>query len=488
MQMMNFFVLWPGSLYFMKSITRTLLSLLLSRRDLYDMIFTMHRVFFNTIVNKLRTIVLVFAFVLTILPTLVYASGSTTPPARLSMTLTPPLYQLSLAPGATWSSNLKFVNDNRYDLVVYASAQDFRTSKESGITFTPVHVATNTLAYELASWIELPKGPITVTRGATIDIPFTIAIPDNASPGGHYAAILVGNAPGGENAGAMSVGSQISSLLLLRVTGDIIEQGGIQDFLVAENIVQTQEELFTLNFANTGNVHIVPKGDIVITNMFGRERGRIVVDEENILGNVLPETTRTFTFEWRGKQNFFDIGRYTARVALTFGEEGTRNVYSTAHFWVIPWIPLLVISCALLLFFLFMRFGLRRYVARAILLEQEKQGITHSTKKKEGSVVVTFEMLREPVMEGIRNFSLHDHEHITREGGAKRLPLQHLYKKYYLFILWIVVFILWVLLIGYYFHQVFEEERSYRMIIKKDGTHNVVTSGNALRDMAPAKQ
>lgn len=447
----------------------------------------MHTVFSNGITNILRTIVVAFMIILTTLPLFAYASGSTTPPARLSMTLTPPLYQLSLAPGATWSSNLKFVNDNPYDLVVYASAQNFRTSKEVGVTFTPIHAATNTLAYELASWIRLPKGPITVMRGATIDIPFTIVIPNNAHPGGHYAAILVGNAPGGENAGVMSVGSQISSLLLLRVTGDVIEQGGIQDFLVAENIVQTQEELFTLNFANTGNVHIVPKGNIVITNMFGRERGRIVVDEENILGNVLPETTRTFTFEWKGKRNFFDIGRYTARVALTFGEEGTRNVYSTAHFWVIPWIPLLVISCALLLFFLFMRFGLRRYVARAILLEQKKHGIVHDTRKA-GGVAVTFDMLRGPIMEGVRNFSLHDHERALLIGGAKRLPVQYLYKKYHLFILWIVVFILWMLLIGYYFHQVFEEERSYRMIIKKDGTHNVVTSGNALRGVVPAKQ
>ena len=44
---------------------------------------------------------------------------------RLSITLTPPLFRLSLSPGESWPSSVKLVNANDYDLTVYASTMDF---------------------------------------------------------------------------------------------------------------------------------------------------------------------------------------------------------------------------------------------------------------------------------------------------------------------------------------------------------------------------
>jgi hypothetical protein len=217
---------------------------------------------------------------------------------RLSLSLTPPLYQLSLAPGATWSSTLQFVNHNPYDLSVFAYTQNFRATEESGVLFLPSATVPGVNAYELASWITPAGGVRTVRRGATINIPFTIKIPKNAEPGGHYAAIVVGTAPQQGGGGELSVGAQLSSLLLVRVIGDVLEKGIIEDFTPARPLVQTQEALLTLQFKNTGNVHVVPGGTIVITNMFGRERGRITLDEHNPFGAVLPNSSKKFSFHW----------------------------------------------------------------------------------------------------------------------------------------------------------------------------------------------
>jgi hypothetical protein len=291
---------------------------------------------------------------------------------RLSMTLTPPLYQLSLLPGATWSSTLKFTNNNPYDLVVYAFTQNFLATEESGVSLLPSGTVPGANAYELASWIAPQGGALTVKRGATITIPFTITIPQNAEPGGHYAAIIVGTTPPRGGDSEVSVGAQLSSLLLVRVIGDVLERGTIEDFSAEHTLVQTQEGKLTLLFKNTGNVHVAPKGAIVITNMFGRERGRITIEGQNPFGNILPNSSRKFVFDWKGEQNFFDIGLYAARVSLMFGDSGTKHVYYTTHFWVLPWIPFTLLLAALALFFWFTRHFVRRSVEKALRFSVHK--------------------------------------------------------------------------------------------------------------------
>jgi hypothetical protein len=66
------------------------------------------------------------------------------------------------------------------------------------------------------------------------DIPFLVRVPEDAEPGGHYAAILLGNQPPKENSEMVRV-LRVSSLDRLacffsRVQGDIQERGWIREF------------------------------------------------------------------------------------------------------------------------------------------------------------------------------------------------------------------------------------------------------------------
>jgi hypothetical protein len=410
-----------------------------------------------------------------------YAAETTLPlvagitEGRLSMTLTPPLFQLSLLPGATWSSTLRFTNNNSYDLVIHAFTQNFRATEDAGVSFSPIGTVPGANAYELASWITPQGGAITVKHGATINIPFTIAIPKNAEPGGHYAAIVVGTTPSQSGDGEVSVGAQLSSLVLVRVIGDVLERGMIEDFASAHAIVQTQAAAFTLQFQNTGNVHVAPQGDIRITNMFGRDRGRIAIDGSNPFGNVLPNSSRKFVFDWKGERNFFDIGRYTARVSLTFGDNETKHVYYTAHFFVLPWIPFSVILGSFMFFAWFVRVVARRYVAQAILLEEERLGSVRT-----GAVRLTLSVLRRPLSGNVLDLTAPASVDHPRGGDSARVWRSHLYRRLqeqHLMFGSLVVFLISFLLILFYFYQVFQSERSYQMTVQQGtGEHVVVTT------------
>ncbi len=298
---------------------------------------------------------------------------------KLILTVTPPLFQLNIGPGEFWASSLKVVNTNPYDLTLYASTMNFEASGEVGQgKFIPlVRDDPEAASITLAHWIEIESGPFLVPREKSIEIPFSVRIPQNAPPGGHYAAILVGTRPPREveKGASIQVSSFVSSLIFVRIKGEVVESGDIREFFSEHTFYQKPDVTFTLRFENKGNVHLQPQGDITIYNMWGKERGKIPINQKTDFGNVLPKSVRKFVFEWQGEESFFEAGRYKAVATLTYGKEARQNISQTTYFWVVPLTPVAGILGGLALFILIMTLAIRAYIKRALLIYQEKLGI-----------------------------------------------------------------------------------------------------------------
>lgn len=295
----------------------------------------------------------------------------------LTLSITPPIFQLSTDPGETWSSTLKVVNTNPQDLTVFASVMNFTSSDEFGHgVFTPVTEEDVSSTHSLAGWISVTKDAIVIPKEKSADVPFTVHVPRDAEPGGHYAAILIGTEPAGTNGTSqMRVSSFVSSLMFIRIAGQVTETGSIREFYSEKDIYQNSDASFTLRFQNSGNVHIEPQGYITITNMWGKERGQIPVNPDSNYGNVLPGTIRKFAYEWQGEDNFFEVGRYKAVLTLTFGKDSKQNVTAATYFWVVPWKPTAEIFLGLLLLMFIFAWGIRAYVRKALEIEAVRQGI-----------------------------------------------------------------------------------------------------------------
>jgi hypothetical protein len=253
------------------------------------------------------------------------------------LSVTPPLFQLTVAPTDVWQSNIKVVNGNNYPLTVYTEVVNFSATGEGGQgSFEPILKADQE-GPSLAHWISISGGPHTIPSEQTKDISFFVEVPENAPPGGHYAAVLVSTQPESNGIGqSLQTSQAVTSLFFIKIEGEINELGRIREFSALDAFLEEPNVNLSLRFENKGNVHLQPKGDIIITNMWGTERGTVPVNYQTHFGNVLPDTIRDFRFEWKSEFKITDIGRYTAEAVLTYGENGLKSETAKAHFWVIP--------------------------------------------------------------------------------------------------------------------------------------------------------
>lgn len=316
---------------------------------------------------------------------------------KLALTITPPLFQITIGPGEMWRSSLKIVNTNPYDLTVYAGTMNFEAGGEEGQgRFVPIlendagRVSMDGTRHDsaessLAKWIEIAPDPIFIPQGKSVDIPFTVRIPKDAEAGGHYAAILVGTRPTDENANGATVlvSSQVSSLFLARISGDVREEGNIREFRTDRTFYEKPDIDFILRFANTGNVHLKPQGEIAIFNMWGREMGKILINEKSDFGNVLPRSIRKFIFNWQRNSSILEMGRFKAVATVSYGDDTRQNISRAIYFWILPGKPLLVIILSFAAFILTIIFLTRRYIKKSLAgLEQRMKSQNKSEKSR----------------------------------------------------------------------------------------------------------
>lgn len=377
----------------------------------------------------------------------------------LSVTVTPPMIQLTIGPGETWASSLKVVNTNSYDLAYYAAPVDFEAEGEEGKgTFKPLPGD----ATSLGSWIEISRDPFLVPRGTSMEIPFTVRIPESASPGGQYAAILIGTTPGDDalEGPTVRVASYVSSLLFVRIKGDIDERARIREFRSEEWFLQESKATFALRFENTGNTHLRPQGEIVLYNMWGKERGRVQLTQKSAFGNVLPMSIRRFSFAWEGEKSLFDIGRYSAIVTLSYGEEQKQNTSAVTYFWVVPVVPVAVtLGGGLLLAFL-IAWLIRRYIRRAVAIERERFGGIPV-----GTSHATIQTLMRPLRDGavdLRAVAGRESEtQLPVSDEPQQLTLFGFLQKYSLFFFFLTVILAASWGIWMYFDSVLLPEREF---------------------------
>ncbi len=197
----------------------------------------------------------------------------------------------------------------------------------------------------------------------THTLTFTINVPANAEPGGHYGTILASITNAQNGASGVGVASKVGALLLMQVAGNAKEAMSIASF-TAPHFSEYGPVTITSRLQNTGSVHLKPFGFILVQNMWGHEVAKIPLDQKN----VLPGSIRRIDTPFGGKWLF---GKYTATLTAIYGSQNEPLSYVTS-FWVIPWKALLAVVVGILvvltlLFLMRKRIGL----ALAILVKGE---------------------------------------------------------------------------------------------------------------------
>ncbi len=309
-----------------------------------------------------------------------------------ALTISPPRVELQGNPGETIKQDLTLTNDTKNVQMFYSSFRNFEAQGETG---NPSFVESKD---DLDTWMSTEES-VALKPGQSIIVPVTIKIPNNAEPGGHFAAVFWGTAPNTSSGISVSIGAKVGTLILLSVNGDVEEAAGLVDFSTQDNKIwhNTLPVSFVYRFKNDGGDRIKPVGRIVMHDIVYIPESKI--DANPGSGNVLPGSTRKFNVDWvkeaRPKDyvppsNIFNkffsdalyqwknyaFGPYFAKLNLLYGTNATR-VTKTTFFFVFPW-QLLI--CLLVIFVIIFWGGkklLRRY--NRYIIQKARLGMNKPT-------------------------------------------------------------------------------------------------------------
>lgn len=280
-----------------------------------------------------------------------------------TLSVSPFLIELeNLEPGQSTPYSIDVTNGSANLLKLTVVLRDFTAGPEGRPIFASESSAAGK-SFSLSSWITL-QGPksIKVPAFDKVRVNFIITPPSDIEPGTHYGAVLFSYADDSAQQSSAKIENQIGTLIFAK-SGKAQPSGRISSFQAAKKILFESSPIkFNLQFDNSGNVHLKPKGEIEIKNWFGDTVATIPLNRDASI--VLPQSSREFsnTFDSR-----LPLGKYTATVKLYYGDN-RLEANSQVTFWVIPIvsiaISILLAAAAITLFYLLIRAYNRRLLSR----------------------------------------------------------------------------------------------------------------------------
>lgn len=213
-----------------------------------------------------------------------------------------------------------------------------------------------------AAWIHPEIDTVDLGEGESIDIPYRIDVPPEASPGSYFAAIFVTREADSVEESGAGVGYQVAALVNLRVAGDAYENILFRALSTDRTFYSSPSVEFTARLENAGTVYERPHGIIVIANMFGKKTDQITINAA--AGGIMPNNDRVYNALW--DTDNFSLGRYEATASVVYGETARQTVTRSITFWVVPVKEVGLVLGILVFLALLITWGMRSYVRRAL--------------------------------------------------------------------------------------------------------------------------
>lgn len=247
-----------------------------------------------------------------------------------AITVGPSKVQVTADPGDTVEGQLFLRNEEDTDQTFYSSIQRFT---EEGNTKSFLNKPTL-----LSDWMNLP-GSVQLDSGDETRFDYSIDIPEDAPPGGHFGVIWWSPSPPA-GSGTSSQSEQVSIttragiLVFLNVTGDTEQSANISSFSADDSLVGGLPVDLSLSIENDGTTYITPSGTIEVTSLLGNTRAELPVNDKN--KQILPGGSKTLSAQLTGDSWYW--GPYKTEAMVRYGgQDGEQKVVTDMHwFWVIP--------------------------------------------------------------------------------------------------------------------------------------------------------
>lgn len=255
--------------------------------------------------------------------------------ASRSFTISPPTIKFSLKPGQKDEKIIKIINHSSEPLEFVVNMIDLIVQDKKGTPeLLPAGVKMDN-KFAASFWTAIIPDRIVVQPRETETTTLYLQIPGDARPGGRYVSAAfrpTGN--GNPDGSGAAVNTVVGSLVYITVEGKMQESARVEK-LFAPLLSEYGPIKIETEIKNTGDIHISPKGSIVIKDFLGRKIDSSILESLN----VFPGTSRIFT-NYANKKFLF--GRFTAKLDGYYGLKNNLPLMAVACFWVIPYKLILI--------------------------------------------------------------------------------------------------------------------------------------------------
>jgi len=249
------------------------------------------------------------------------AAFSSAQTAQKGIQISPLTYNFEIKPGESQTAKVTLTNRNDVALSFVMETEDFSAVSEEGapsFAATPKQEGVTTLA----DWVKFPSDKEgTIEPKAGKEVAFTIDVPQQAEPGGHYAAVFakeVKKTPEGET--EIGVASRVGTLLLISVPGLVTKSAEITEFSPPKFVWRGPVDL-KMKVQNTGSVHYDSLGQVVLKPLWGKGS---TVDMGT--HTIIPKSIRSYTAKWDKR---FPFGYYRLKATAQDGDKGLVDKSAT---------------------------------------------------------------------------------------------------------------------------------------------------------------
>jgi hypothetical protein len=261
-----------------------------------------------------------------------------------------PNYSYTVNPGGQVDDALVVTNRGTtpLDLAVYAA--DGYTTRTGQFDLTAAGAPQN----GVGDWVHAGQDHLTVEPGKTVQVPFTVNVPDDARPGDHLGGIVTSLTQA--DAAGVDVDRRLALRIRLRVSGTLEPRLSVEhlklDFAGRANPVDKGDAVLRYTIHNTGNTVLAARQRATVSGPFGRWKVSAARSADS--PELLPGETWTVSVPIHGVT---PAGRLTARVTLTpllTDAAGSINplstINTTTRMWTIPWalLPIVVLCAAVM--------------------------------------------------------------------------------------------------------------------------------------------
>lgn len=279
--------------------------------------------------------------------------------AEAGLTVSPPFLDVELNSNLS-EQNLQVELKNNGDNPLHLSLSlvDFGPLDESGgVAFLGADFNNFnewSANYGLAKWLNLEVNSLELAARGAATVQVTLLNKDSLSPGGHYAGLLVseGEASGSATAN-VGLKQIISALFFVRKMGGakpelLLNKNDLSDFYF-----WSLPDSLHLRFQNAGNIHLVPRGRLLLRDPLQRVVSMSLINPESSI--ILPSSFRQYPQTLLKQAQAFLPGRYTLTAEYRYDGNEVFNFYS-ASFFYLGWPVLLLFALLLLCSMVFWRF------------------------------------------------------------------------------------------------------------------------------------